>query len=154
MVGLNNVLRGKGKKISLRDKDNKIDKSKSNQKAKKKDQKKLTFTKIAICFVLINSEIQIWASYILAFLGREAIAEALSQQIVITIIGTMVGYFVKSLVENLSKYTTMFGTNLDFHENQMMDGINAENCNDEIQAEFDNTQFCDGVTPIDTNEIL
>ena len=47
-------------------------------KTQKRIEKRLTFTKITIGFVLINSELQIWASYILAFLGREAIAEALS----------------------------------------------------------------------------
>lgn len=54
-------------------------KSKKTLKAQKKIEKQLTFTKITIGFVLINSELQIWASYVLAFLGRDAIAEALSQ---------------------------------------------------------------------------
>ena len=123
-------------------------------KIKKKIENQFTFTKIAICFVLINSELQIWASYVLAFLGREAIAEALSQQIVITIIGTMVGYFVKSLVENLSKYTTLF-------TKKSNNDITSENNG---QISFDDTDcynnfgsaqtppVCDGVFPIDTNE--
>ena len=72
-----------------------------------------SFTKKVIGFVLINSELQIWASYVLAFLGKDAIAEALSQQIVSTIVGTIIGYFAKSLIENLSKYTTLFGKNVE-----------------------------------------
>ena len=48
------------------------------EKNQKSIEKQLTFTKIAISFVLINSELQIWASYVLAFLGRDSIAEALS----------------------------------------------------------------------------
>ena len=85
----------------------------NGSKKGKEDKKKWSFTKKAIFFVLLNSELQIWASYLLAFLGKDAIAEALSQQIVITIIGTIIGYFAKSLIENLSKYTSLFGKNLD-----------------------------------------
>lgn len=130
-------------------------------KTQKKVEKKLTFTKIAIAFVLINSEMQIWASYVLAFLGRDAIAEALSQQIVVTIIGTMTGYFVKSLVENLSKYTTLFGKNLDFaNDSQNSDIIMnsdmtlTEVCNDTLvnSVEFNNSSMCDDFTSINTND--
>lgn len=131
--------------------------SNASIKAQKKTEKQLTFTKIAIGFVLINSELQIWASYVLAFLGRDAIAEALSQQIVITIIGTMVGYFVKSLVENLSKYTTLFGKNLEFDESDSMlnsDDIRTEVGNDALTTsiDFNSSPMCDGITPINTND--
>lgn len=136
-------------------------KEKTSIKAQKKAEKQLTFTKIAIGFVLINSELQIWASYVLAFLGRDAIAEALSQQIVITIIGTMVGYFVKSLVENLSKYTALFGKNLEFDDNAQgsdtmlnSEVMQTENCNDAFvtSVEFNNIPMCDGITPVNTND--
>ena len=135
-------------------------KEKISKKAQKKEEKKLTFTKIAIGFVLINSELQIWASYGLAFLGRDAIAEALSQQIVITIIGTLVGYFVKSLVENLSKYTTLFGKNLEFDDIQGFDAmlnpdiVETEVCDDILTTsnEFNDFPMCDGITPINTND--
>ena len=116
------------------------------KKAQKKTEKQLTFTKVAIAFVLVNSELQIWASYLLAFLGRDAIAEALSQQIVVTIIGTMIGYFVKSLLENLSKYTTLFGRNLDFEDSEnQLDDVSQEICSDEIFCENQET-LCDGIT--------
>ena len=128
----------------------------------KRIKKQLTFTKIALGFVLINSELQIWASYILAFLGKDAIAEALSQQIVITIIGTMVGYFVKSLIENLSKYTTLFGKNLENNGNIQepeiilnSDIMQTEVCNDTLTTsmESNNSLMCDGITPIHTDEL-
>ena len=38
-----------------------------------------TYTKAILTFVLINSELQIWASYVLAYLGKDAIAESLSE---------------------------------------------------------------------------
>lgn len=43
--------------------------------------------------------IDLQLSYILAFLGREQIAEELSRTIVIEIIGVMLGYFGKSYFE-------------------------------------------------------
>lgn len=48
----------------------------------------------------------------------------------------MVGYFVKSLVENLSKYTTLFGQNLEFTNNNTdcvnENSVATEDCNDEF----------------------
>lgn len=58
-----------------------------------------TFTKISVTLILIVSLIDLQFSYILAFLGREQIAESLSSNIAITIIGVMLGYFLKSLFE-------------------------------------------------------
>lgn len=72
----------------------------------------------------------------------------------------MVGYFVKSLVENLSKYTTLFGQNLEFTNNNTdcvnENGVAIENCNDEFNqnpdVDFCTSPMCDGITPINTNE--
>lgn len=121
----------KKKEIANEDEQKKL-KIKELNKLKAKINKNWTFTKFAIIFILINSELQIWASYGLAYLGKDAIAEALSQQIVITIVGTVIGYFVKSTIENLSKYTTMFGKNLEFmdgqQEKQEYNNDNDNNC--------------------------
>lgn len=98
---------------------------KENLSKTNESNKPSSFTKKVIGFVLINSELQIWASYVLAFLGKDAIAEALSQQIVSTIVGTIIGYFAKSLIENLSKYTTLFGKNVECNgEDKKLDDIN------------------------------
>ncbi len=43
--------------------------------------------------------IDLQLSYMLAFLGREQIAETLSQTVVVEIIGVMLGYFGKSYFE-------------------------------------------------------
>lgn len=58
-----------------------------------------TFTKRAVCVILIISLIDLQLSYILAFLGKEQIAESLSSTIADTIIGVMLGYFLKALFE-------------------------------------------------------
>lgn len=101
-----------------KDKQTKSKKNKEKQEAIKQENKRWnafnTYTKAILTFVLINSELQIWASYVLAYLGKEAIAESLSEQVVIVIVGGLIPYFAKSLIENLSKRTTLFGKNLPY----------------------------------------
>lgn len=58
-----------------------------------------TFTKRAVTAILIFSLIDLQLSYILAFMGKEQIAESLSSTIASTIIGVMLGYFFKALFE-------------------------------------------------------
>lgn len=58
-----------------------------------------TFTKKAVAAILIFSLIDLQLSYILAFLGKDQIAESLSSTIADTIIGVMLGYFSKALFE-------------------------------------------------------
>ena len=59
----------------------------------------VTFTKKSVTAILIFSLIDLQLSYILAFMGKEQIAESLSSTIASTIIGVMIGYFAKSLFE-------------------------------------------------------
>lgn len=59
-----------------------------------------TFTKRAVALILVTSLVDIQLSYILAFLGKEEIAESLSSTIANVIIGVMVGYFCKALFES------------------------------------------------------
>lgn len=58
-----------------------------------------TFTKKAVTIIMVVSLIDLQLSYILAFLGKEQIAESLSSEIATVIIGVMLGYFMKSLFE-------------------------------------------------------
>ena len=102
-----------------------------------------TYTKAILTFVLINSELQIWASYVLAYLGREAIAESLSEQVVIVIIGGLIPYFAKSLIENLSKRTTLFGKNLPYE--------NASGLEDNSNSSASDSM--DDLNPADLNSV-
>ena len=52
---------------------------------------------------LFNGCAWVWCSYLLAYLGREQIAEQLSGKAVTEIIAVILAYAIKSLVENLSK---------------------------------------------------
>ena len=103
--------------------------AKKNVKKNKENQLKTlltTYSKIILTFVIFCSEIQIFCSYVLAYLGREAIAESLSEQVVIVIIGGLIPYFAKSLIENLSKRTTLFGKNLPYENaSGLEDNLNS-----------------------------
>lgn len=52
---------------------------------------------------VINGFAWVWCSYILAWMGREQIAESLSQVALTEIIGVVLVYAIKAAVENLSK---------------------------------------------------
>lgn len=58
-----------------------------------------TFSKKAVAIILVVSLIDLQLSYALAFIGKEQIAESLSSTIAETIIGVMLGYFMKALFE-------------------------------------------------------
>ena len=58
-----------------------------------------TFSKKAVAIILFVSIVDLQVSYILAYLGKEQIAESLSSTIATVIIGVMLGYFMKALFE-------------------------------------------------------
>lgn len=58
-----------------------------------------TFSKRAVAIILAVSLIDLQLSYVLAFMGKEQIAETLSSEIASVIIGVMLGYFMKALFE-------------------------------------------------------
>ena len=70
----------------------------------KREEKKRTETMKKVVWVcLANGFAWVWCSYILAYLDKMQIAESLSQVAVTEIIGVVLAYAIKSLVENLSK---------------------------------------------------
>ena len=68
-----------------------------------KREKRWTTMKIIVLVCLLNGIAWVWCSYILAALGKEQIAESLSQVALTEIIGVVLVYAVKSIFENLSK---------------------------------------------------
>lgn len=58
-----------------------------------------TFTKRALTAILFFSLLDLQLTYVLAFMGKEQIAESLSSGIATTIVPVMLGYFLKSLFE-------------------------------------------------------
>ena len=67
-----------------------------------------SFTKRKVDLILNNAIIWIYLSYILAFTGKESIAENLSITVVKVIIYTFMSYSCKALFENVFKYGKFF----------------------------------------------
>lgn len=63
-----------------------------------------TYTKRVVTIITINAIGWVWASYILAYLGRYEIAEDLAREVVTAIIAVVLTYSIKSLAENVSKH--------------------------------------------------
>jgi len=59
--------------------------------------------KILAVWLLMNSTVWVYCSYILAFLGKEDIAESLSEKVVITIIAVFATYATSTVVEHISE---------------------------------------------------
>lgn len=71
-------------------------------KGEAKPRKRETM-KVIVWACVLNGFAWIWCSYILAALDKAQIAETLSTAAVTEIIGAVLAYALKSLVENLSK---------------------------------------------------
>ncbi len=71
------------------------------KRAQKPEKPETTKRVIWVC--LLNGFAWVWCSYLLAYLDKPQIAESLSQVAVTEIIGVVLAYAIKSLVENLSK---------------------------------------------------
>lgn len=69
----------------------------------KKNNSGITMTKAIVFFCLVNGVMWVWCSYLLAWFGRPEIAESLSKVAITEIIGVVLVYCLKSLVENISK---------------------------------------------------
>ncbi len=69
-------------------------------------KKRFETSKLLVWLCLLNGFLWVWCSYILAWFGRDQIAENLSQVAVTEIIGVVLVYCVKSVFENLSKHHT------------------------------------------------
>ena len=77
------------------------------------DQGKKTETMKKVVWICLgNGFAWIWCSYVLAYLGREQIAETLSSVAVKEIIGVVLAYAIKSVLENLSKNNHWPGSGL------------------------------------------
>ncbi len=63
----------------------------------------MTFSKLIVAFLLLNGTAWIYLSYYLAYAGRTQIAETLSKTVVAEVLGVIVVYATKALLENLSK---------------------------------------------------
>ena len=59
--------------------------------------------KILAVWLVFHSTIWVYCSYLLAFFGKEEIAESLSEKVVITIIAVFATYATSSVIEHISE---------------------------------------------------
>ena len=60
-------------------------------------------------FITFNAIIWVYLSYLLAWFGKEQIAESLSTTVCSTILGAMITYLTTSTIQNISKYNPKVG---------------------------------------------
>lgn len=70
----------------------------------KKQKKPVEYHKKLLTFIIINSVLMMWCSYILAWYGKAQIAEALSTTVATTIVGVTIPYLITKVIENVNKY--------------------------------------------------
>ena len=81
-------------------------------------------------FLTVNAVIWIYMSYLLAWFGKDQIAESLSTNVCTVILGGMIGYLTSSTIQNLSKYNPKLG-GIPIHEIEAMaDAAASEETNE------------------------
>lgn len=65
-----------------------------------------SFSHWIVVWLILNGTAWTWCSYLLAYLGKDEIAETLSKNVVVEILGVVTVYSVKALFENISKNNT------------------------------------------------
>lgn len=74
------------------------------KRGKQKNPDKHTYTKNMVTFIIVNAIAWVYLTYVLAFVGREQIAETLAVEIVKVIIGVALLYLLKATLENIFKH--------------------------------------------------
>lgn len=77
-----------------------------------------TFTKVWVCLLLTFGLIDLQLSYILAFIGREQIAETLSVAVVTEIIGVSAVYMIRAYLDTKSEKAMELETRKFEYENE------------------------------------
>lgn len=81
-------------------------------------KKELEYHKKLLNFIVLNALGMMWCSYVLAWYGREEIAESLSNTVASSIVAVVIPYLVTKTIENISKYGSRLNrTTKDFDEN-------------------------------------
>lgn len=84
-----------------------------------------TTSKQLLWIIVINSIIWIYFSYILAYMGKDQIAETLSSNICNVLLGNIVSYVISKTVENVFQYNGIGGTStyIDPYNNRTQQNI-------------------------------
>ena len=68
------------------------------------EKKAIEYHKKLLNFIIFNSIGMMWCSYVLAWHGKETIAESLSNTVASSIVAVVIPYLITKTIENVSKY--------------------------------------------------
>lgn len=118
----------------------KKEKQKSNFKSLLFNLKFETYTKRLVAIVVFIGLLDLQLSYVLAFLGREQIAESLSSQICVTLLGTILVYVIRAYFDTRAeKRDELLKSGIDpnkIGENDMKNIIKDSGLKDHIESKF------------------
>ena len=104
-----------------------------------------TYTKRLVAIVVFIGLLDLQLSYVLAFLGREQIAESLSSQICVTLLGTILVYVIRAYFDTRAeKRDELLKSGIDpnkIGENDMKNIIKDSGLKDHIESKF-KTRSC------------
>lgn len=88
------------------------------------EKKAKEYHKKLLNFIIFNSIGMMWCSYILAWFGKETIAESLSNTVASSIVAVVIPYLITKVIENISKYgSRLNGTTKDFDKTNEVEDI-------------------------------
>lgn len=68
------------------------------------EKRAIEYHKKLLNFIIFNSIGMMWMSYVLAWYGKETIAESLSNTVASSIVAVVIPYLITKTIENISKY--------------------------------------------------
>ena len=94
------------------------------------EKRAIEYHKKLLNLIIFNSIGMMWMSYVLAWYGKETIAENLSNTVASSIVAVVIPYLITKTIENISKYGSRINkTTKDF--DNIEDIENIENINEE-----------------------
>ena len=97
------------------------------------EKRAIEYHKKLLNLIIFNSIGMMWMSYVLAWYGKETIAENLSNTVASSIVAVVIPYLITKTIENISKYGSRINkTTKDFDNIETIEDIeNIENINEE-----------------------
>lgn len=100
------------------------------------EKKAIEYHKKLLNFIIFNSIGMMWCSYVLAWHGKETIAESLSNTVASSIVAVVIPYLITKTIENVSKYGSRLNrTTKDYDNNEQNNSIATEETIENIEYE-------------------
>ena len=103
------------------------------------EKRAIEYHKKLLNFIIFNSIGMMWMSYVLAWYGKETIAESLSNTVASSIVAVVIPYLITKTIENVSKYgsrlnrTTKDYDSVDNTECEATDSLEKEDAMENLK---------------------